>query len=290
MATTTYSTGTISVGAGSTAVTGVGTAWATIGIQPGDMLMAAGLVVRIAAVNSNTSITLARAWPGAALSGAVYDIDYRDEGVRAWSAANAVLELADGTLSALAATGPDSAANKLPYYSGNRAFALADMSPAARAMLALTGAGGAKIPVISGTATAALRDIVGTVAQAGGIPTGAVMQPGAGATGAFDRLADGWQVCWASVLVTRVGVTSLRASWVYPAPFVAAPMVLVSPQYSTATGYGDAAGSRHQFGSAGATSISALNVLLDVYKSYGAPDIPEGAAMTVSACAIGRWY
>lgn len=68
--TTTCSTGTISIGAGSTTVTGTGTAWTTSGIRPGDRLEAAGLGVPIAAVTSNTRLTLARPWPGAALSGA----------------------------------------------------------------------------------------------------------------------------------------------------------------------------------------------------------------------------
>ena len=62
---TTYSTGTLSVGAGSTSVTGVGTSWATAGIRPGDILIAAGSSVPVAAVGGNVALTLARPWPGA---------------------------------------------------------------------------------------------------------------------------------------------------------------------------------------------------------------------------------
>lgn len=63
MSATTYSSGTISVGAGSTSVTGVGTTWASAGVRAGDLLIAGTAVVPIAAVNSATSITLSRGWP-----------------------------------------------------------------------------------------------------------------------------------------------------------------------------------------------------------------------------------
>lgn len=72
-----YKIGTASVGAGSTAVTGVGTNWLLadgFGFQPGDQFRAAGLSVSIASVNSPTSITLASGWPGAARSNAEYEI------------------------------------------------------------------------------------------------------------------------------------------------------------------------------------------------------------------------
>lgn len=285
MASTTYSTGTVSVSAASASVTGTGTSWAAAGLREGDLFVAAGMAVPIASINSATSITLVRGWPGAALSGAQYDVLMLDDNVRSMIAANELLaRLTNGTLTSLA--GLAGGANKLPYFNGANSFAQTDLTAAARAILALTGATGAKLPVVTGSGAAALRDIIGTVSQASGVPTGAIMQAGTG----FERLADGWQICSASVVAARVGVTSLRASWAYPAPFIAAPGVLVAPQYSTASGYGDTSAARHQFGSAGGTSITATSALLDVYKSYGAPDIPDGASMTVSAIAIGRWY
>ncbi len=72
-----YNIGTASVGAGSTAVTGIGTNWLLadgFGLKPGDQFRAAGLSVSIASVNSPTSITLASGWPGAARSNAEYEI------------------------------------------------------------------------------------------------------------------------------------------------------------------------------------------------------------------------
>ena len=70
-----YSTGTISLSAGGTSVTGVGTAWSTTGIQAGDTFIAAGMIALVSAVTDNTHLTLSAAWPGSInLSGVAYQI------------------------------------------------------------------------------------------------------------------------------------------------------------------------------------------------------------------------
>lgn len=70
-----YGTGTISVSANSTAVTGVGTLWSTP-IMPGDTLEAGGRAVRILSVTDDAHLTLAYGWPGSTLSGSAYMIVY----------------------------------------------------------------------------------------------------------------------------------------------------------------------------------------------------------------------
>ncbi|KGM86774.1 hypothetical protein rosmuc_03067 [Roseovarius mucosus DSM 17069] len=133
--TTTYNTGTISVSNGSTTVMGVGTNWIAGGILPGDDFRAAGLTVEIASVNSATSITLARAWPGAGQAAANYSIRLIDEGERSLAALNEIISaLGSGNLSSFA--GLEGASNKMAYFTGAGTLAVADLTVAARALLA----------------------------------------------------------------------------------------------------------------------------------------------------------
>lgn len=70
-----YATGTVTVAAGGTAVTGVGTLWSSV-IQSGDSFEAGGRAVRVLAVIDDTHLTLAYGWPGTALATAAYLIAY----------------------------------------------------------------------------------------------------------------------------------------------------------------------------------------------------------------------
>lgn len=129
-----YTAGTVSVGAGSTTVTGSGTSWIAAGLQAGDTFWAAGLSVRIASVNSATSITLAYAWPGAALSGANYEVRYTPDLTRALAAQAQVLgQLTNGNIASIAAL--TTAADRLAYYTGAGAAALTPLTAAARTLL-----------------------------------------------------------------------------------------------------------------------------------------------------------
>ncbi len=69
----TYSTGTVSVSNGSTAVTGSGTSWLST-IKADDVFCRAGYSVRVASVTDDTHLVLAENWPGTGLSGSAYEI------------------------------------------------------------------------------------------------------------------------------------------------------------------------------------------------------------------------
>lgn len=130
-----YSTGTASVSNGATAVTGIGTSWLST-IRAGDLFGThKGMPVRIASVNSNTSLTLAYGWAGATQSGAAYEIQLTPRTVGVQEAVLDLLEqLSNGNLSSL--SGLTSAANKLPYFTGAGTSALTDLTSKARGFLA----------------------------------------------------------------------------------------------------------------------------------------------------------
>lgn len=64
-------------------------------------------------------------------------------------------------------------------------------------------------------------NVLGPVAQAGGVPTGALIEQGAGAAGHWLRLADGTQICRHAVVASAAAATL----WSFPQGFAAAPTV-----------------------------------------------------------------
>ena len=87
-----YATGTVTVPANGTVVSGVGTQWLAGGIRPGDVFSARGLSVSVASVESATSLTLSQPWPGAALAGAAYEVRYTPDASRVLAASLAALQ------------------------------------------------------------------------------------------------------------------------------------------------------------------------------------------------------
>lgn len=232
-----YNTGTASVPANSTAVTGQSTNWLTSGLQAGDIFIAGGLQAEIASVNSNTSITLADPWPGTTRTTDTYRARFVGDMTRGLTAMNAVLSsITNGILYAFSALA--SAANKIAYFTGAGTMALADFTAHARAILALSGGNG-KFIRSTGTNTAVMQDIVGTVAQSGGTPTGAIVETGTNANGTYTRYADGTQICSMVVDITSTAITtasgnvfvpSAQIAVIWPAAFTAAPSVTGSVQ------------------------------------------------------------
>lgn len=162
-----YATGTASVGAGSTAVTGAGTSFVANGVQAGDYFAANGLSVRIASVNSNTSITLATGWPGTALAAANYEIRYTASSSRVTAALNTLIALlGNGIVQALA--GVAAAADRLPYFTGAGTFGITTFTNFARTLLDDADQATARATLGAASTT----DLAGRLATTGGTLTG----------------------------------------------------------------------------------------------------------------------
>jgi hypothetical protein len=68
------------------------------------------------------------------------------------------------------------------------------------------------------------------------VPTGGLIERGSNANGEFARWADGTQICWHKLTATGAinvaflgGFRNAGQTWIYPASFVAPPVIQGSP-------------------------------------------------------------
>jgi hypothetical protein len=180
-----YTTGTLTLTSGSANFTTSGAALQSANIRAGDQILlpAKGMVLTIASVSGQNAGTLTDACPAAAAgAGQTYRIRFQPDASRVPAALQAVLDIADGNVSALA--GLSGAADKMPYFTGAGAMAVAGLSAFARTLLddanaaaVLTTLG---VPYQTGTFTPGI--------SFGGASTGIAY--GASTSGAYVRWAD----------------------------------------------------------------------------------------------------
>ncbi len=129
-----YKTGTATVAANGTAVTGQGTAWLQ-SVRAGDLFGThVGDPVRIASVNSNTSLTLAYPWKGPAQTESAYEIQFTPYDTGYQAAVRELLQmLASGNVEALA--GLEGGADKLPFFDGTGTMDQTALTALARTLL-----------------------------------------------------------------------------------------------------------------------------------------------------------
>ncbi|WP_276946655.1 hypothetical protein [Haematobacter massiliensis] len=283
-----YDGGTVSVGAGATSVTGSATAWAGT-VRPGDMLWIAGLVCRIASVETATALTLAKPWPGTAVTNGAYEIQLTPSEVAYGEAVRDLVDaLGNSGLAALADI--TAAADRLPYFDGTGTGATTSLTAIGRTLVGLIGSAGAKVPVVSAAGVAGLKDVVGVVSHASGVPTGAFVETGSNGNGAYWRFAGGLQVCLVSErVVSHNGSDNnqLRGSWAFPVPFSAVPVTFwtLNPVRQVA---GDT--DRARLSSIWTESYTA-GVNLYALRQQGQAAWSSGDKLSgIDLFAIGRWH
>lgn len=124
------------------------------------------------------------------------------------------------------------------------------------------------------------NQIVGTVAQSGGVPTGAIIESGSNANGTYTKYADGTMVCSHIISVASIACTtadtifgfkSPNQTWTYPATFTTVNSYQISGLSTPATFV------------AGVGTSSAQYVWHSVNSS-------AAATRLAGFLAIGRWY
>lgn len=198
-----YKAGRVAVTSGSAVVTGTGTDFAS-NARVGDAWIGPnGALHEVINVASPTVLSISPVYGGATTSNAVYGIvpvqgyvkqlvDQAGQIITQWG-------------STLAGLGAVSTENVVPIAKGGTG---ATTAPLARSGLGLK--------------TAATADILGTVSQAGGVPTGAIIERGSNANGGYVKYADGTMLAWvASSNSQSVATgTGVEITVPFPATFV----------------------------------------------------------------------
>jgi hypothetical protein len=143
-------------------------------------------------------------------------------------------------------------------------------TPALSAVAGLNGMNGAFVR-FTGSGSATMQSIVGTVSQTGGIPTGAIVEGGSNANGVYIRLADGTQFCMASVSSSATA----DVTWTYPAAFITTPS-----QCGSGVGTGTT--------NVRSLTSSSVNATSQALRVVDATNSRVGA--TANVLAVGRWF
>lgn len=126
------------------------------------------------------------------------------------------------------------------------------------------------------TADKAFRrgNILGTVSQAGGVPTGAIIEIGSNANGWYWRFAGGMQVCLHGSGFTG-GSQALYLDWTFPAPFSAVLFVDAQTQQGLGTD---------------PTLFGRSLTYQHLHASSARIQYKSPSTVTALLVAIGRWY
>lgn len=237
-----YNTGTATVAANGTVVTGQGTTWTVL--RKGDMFGThVGDGVRILSVDSNTQLTLAHPWPGVAQTAAAYEIQRTPHDIGYLEAIETLLRRwGNGIVDALAAL-DGTGGNKGLMLSGPNTVAAYALTAFSRGLLA-QGSGPdfyaslGTIPAAQvGTslpADSAFRrgNVLGAVSSTSGVPTGAFIDYDTDTGRTSRRTLDGDLECTYLTEITGLsiapGAVAVVQTGGFLTPFASPPFVSFS--------------------------------------------------------------
>lgn len=281
-----YRQGTVAVTNGQTTVTGTGTSFAANG-RVGDAFQGPdGQWYEVTNIASPTVMSILPAYLGVTAASGSYGLAPMQGYVK--ESADRLRQLVEQFGSTLALLGnPADVATLRANIGAAARGANGDITSITGLTTALSiaqGGTGAKTAAAARTAlglkTAAVADIVGTVSQAGGVPTGAIIERGSNANGEYTRYADGTQECWFMASDTTAinaalgsGFRSGGFIWTFPIAFSALPRCIATPFLTSCTG----------------AAINASSAASCAYV-YTAPAVQASSSMSVYLFAKGRWF
>ena len=123
-------------------------------------------------------------------------------------------------------------------------------------------------------------NLLGTVAQTGGVPTGSVIERGSNANGEYVKYADGTLICTRATLSAPNANTALGSifrsadvAWTFPATFVNTTHLVVSGDVDDADSW-----------------LAVNTITTTGCNVRGLAGATKAAALTCRASAIGRWF
>lgn len=281
-----YRQGTVAVTNGQTTVTGTGTSFAANG-RVGDAFQGPdGLWYEVTNIASPTVMSILPAYLGVTAASGSYGLAPMQGYVK--ESADRLRQLVEqfGSTLALLGNPADVAALRANIGAAARGVNgdITSITGLTTALSIAQGGTGAKTAAAARTAfglkTAAVADIVGTVSQAGGVPTGAIIERGSNANGEYTRYADGTQECWFMASDTTAinaalgsGFRSGGFIWTFPIAFSALPRCVATPFLTSCTG----------------AAINASSAASCAYV-YTAPAVQASSSMSVYLFAKGRWF
>lgn len=175
------------------------------------------------------------------------------------------------------------ASDRIAYYTGAGAAALAEITPFARTMLDDANAAAVLITLNA----YGKSNILGAVSQSGGVPTGAIMERGTNANGEFIKFANGTLICVASRSLSYLAGALLQDTWTLPAPHAAGIGVAFLMAQITDSGvrkYNRAV-------PAGGSIVSAnTSVIMRLWATGTDTFEPGDTTSTLPFLFVGRWF
>lgn len=280
-----YSAGTITATNNNSVITGAGTAFlANVCVGDGITIAGSTTIHEVTNVASDTQLTINPVYPGTTGASKTYAAVPVQGYVKSLADQAKQLILTFSTVGAAssvnALAGITGAADQLPYFTSGTTMWTTPFSATARSLL--DDPSFAAMRSSLGLKTAAVADILGTVAQTGGVPTGSIIERGSNVNGEYVKFADGTLICTlfqtitANLNTTGYGSGAYTSyAWTFPINCYSAPALSVMAVIPG------------RIVLCGTTSNNATNSCsVFFWDAYGAVT----GSMYTRWLAIGRWF